>query len=104
MSWSLPLPNMLSQASQEVNLLTVPGKEEEKSSSSSEEEELSDIDNEEEAEAEPEEAESIFDKADIGDVLKVNKIQENIKSDVDIMIETQKVSKWSSIRYSVTSI
>ena len=96
---------MLSQASQEVNLLTAPGgKEEEKSSSSSEEEELSDIDNEEEAEAEPEEAESIFDKADIGDVLKVNKIQENIKSDVDIMIETQKVSKWSSIRYSATSI
>ena len=92
---------MLSQASQEVNLLTVPGKEEEKSSSSSEEEELSDIDNEEEAEAEPEEPESIFDKADIGDVLKVNKIQENIKSDVDIMIETQKVSKWSSIRYTV---
>ena len=38
-------------------------------------------------------------KTDIGNILKVNKIQKDTKADVEIQIETQKVSKWASIRY-----
>ena len=41
---------------------------------------------------------------DIGNILKVNKIQKDTKADMEIQIETKKISKWASIRYKPKSI
>ncbi len=41
---------------------------------------------------------------DIGNILKVNKIQKDTKADMEIQIETKKISKWASIRYKLISI
>ena len=42
--------------------------------------------------------ENLAEKADITNVIKVKKVKEEIKADVEEMIETQKISRWSSIR------
>ena len=42
--------------------------------------------------------ENFAEKADITNVIKVKKVKEEIKADVEEMIETQKISRWSSIR------
>ena len=42
--------------------------------------------------------ENLAEKADITNVIKVKKVKEEIKADLEEMIETQKISRWSSIR------
>ena len=80
------------QVSQDVALLTAPGdKANEKAASS----------DEEESEVEELEEESVsdkVDKTDITNVITFKKIKEDIKQDVEVMIEKKKISKWSSIR------
>lgn len=81
------------QVSQDVALLTAPDdKADEKSSSS--DEEASGV---EELEGDESVSDKV-EKTDITNVITFKKIKEDIKQDVEVMIEKQKISKWSSIR------
>ena len=49
-------------------------------------------------EEEESDSDKFIEKADIGNVIKVSKIRDDIKTDVETKIETQKTSRWASIR------
>ena len=55
-------------------------------------------DNDMEEEEEETDSDKFVEKADLSNVIKVSKIRDDIKTDVETKIETQKTSRWASIR------